>query len=100
MTEILPFEALRNPYVDAFARALLHFLWQGAAIGLATFGVLRLSTSARTRHTIGVASLALMLAAPLATTWYLSGAAAETATVSVTAPSARVGIADAGVAGA
>jgi beta-lactamase regulating signal transducer with metallopeptidase domain len=49
---------------DALALALVHFLWQGALLG---GGLMRLGRSASVRYTIGVATLAAMLAAPILT---------------------------------
>jgi beta-lactamase regulating signal transducer with metallopeptidase domain len=64
-------DILQHPYTQAFARALLHFLWQGAAIGIIGYLLLRgLRSSATARHTTGVVLLAAMLAAPAVTTWY------------------------------
>ena len=49
--------------VDALAWTLLHFLWQGALLGVAAFALLRLARPERaaTRYAIGVATLAVML---------------------------------------
>lgn len=49
------------------ALSLLHFLWQGAALGALAYVVMALCRNAATRYTVGVATLALMLAAPAAT---------------------------------
>lgn len=66
-------EILQHPYTQAFARALLHFVWQGAAIGIVGYVLLRRAGwSASARHATGVALLAAMLAAPVATTWYFT----------------------------
>ena len=57
-----------HPATLALGGALLHFLWQGAAIGLACFAMLRLTRlGPPARYTIGVVTLAVMLAAPIAT---------------------------------
>ncbi len=59
---------VQHPVVQALAWALVHFVWQGAAIGLAAvvaFRVVRSSPSLR--YGIGVGALTLMLAAPVAT---------------------------------
>jgi beta-lactamase regulating signal transducer with metallopeptidase domain len=64
-------DILQHPYLQAFARALVHFVWQGAAIGIVGYVLLRsLRLSATARHTSGVALLAVMLATPVATTWF------------------------------
>jgi len=64
-------DILQHPYLQAFARALVHFVWQGAAIGIVGYVLMRsLRLSATARHTSGVALLAVMLATPVATTWF------------------------------
>jgi beta-lactamase regulating signal transducer with metallopeptidase domain/uncharacterized protein YnzC (UPF0291/DUF896 family) len=47
--------------------ALLHFLWQGTAIGALAAGVMAMSRRASTRYLVGVGALVFMLAAPAAT---------------------------------
>ncbi len=60
--------ALDLPWTQALAWTLIHFIWQGAAIGLAAFLLLRaVRMSAATRYLAGVVALALMLAAPIVT---------------------------------
>jgi beta-lactamase regulating signal transducer with metallopeptidase domain len=59
---------LQHPSTQALAWALIHFVWQGAAIGLvalALFRFARLSVSAR--YTTGVLAIAAMLVAPAIT---------------------------------
>jgi beta-lactamase regulating signal transducer with metallopeptidase domain/multidrug resistance efflux pump len=59
--------------MQAFARALIHFVWQGAAIGIVGYALLRsIRLSASARHATGVTLLAVMLAAPVGTTWYFA----------------------------
>jgi beta-lactamase regulating signal transducer with metallopeptidase domain len=59
---------LEHPYAQALSWALLHFVWQGAAIGLVAWLVWRFAGwSARARYVTGVVAMALMLAAPIAT---------------------------------
>jgi beta-lactamase regulating signal transducer with metallopeptidase domain len=58
---------IQHPVVQALAWALVHFVWQGTAIGLAAFLALRVARPVSTRYAIGVGALALMLAAPVAT---------------------------------
>ena len=66
-------ELLLHPYAQVLAWALVHFLWQGALIGLVAFWLMRLPRfGAATRYTIGVAALGAMLAAPIATAAYLA----------------------------
>ncbi len=65
-------DALRlvdHPLVSTLGWALLHFVWQGALIGLAAFVLLRLvrPRQASVRYLVGVTTLAAMLIAPVAT---------------------------------
>ena len=61
-------EFMQQPVVQALAWALVHFVWQGAAIGLAAYVAFRVvRTSASARYAIGVGALVAMLAAPAAT---------------------------------
>jgi beta-lactamase regulating signal transducer with metallopeptidase domain len=48
------------------ALALLHFLWQGAALAAIAYSLMALCRSASARYAVGVGTLALMLAAPVA----------------------------------
>jgi beta-lactamase regulating signal transducer with metallopeptidase domain len=67
-------DLLSQPMAQAIAWALVHFLWQGALIGLTALGWMRATRGgASARYTIGVAALGLMLAAPIVTAGYLSG---------------------------
>src|SRR5579859_712821 len=52
--------------------SLVHFLWQGTVIALLLQGVLAGCRTAAGRYRVLMASLMLMLAAPLATFWVLS----------------------------
>ena len=54
-------------YAPALARTLVHFLWEGAAIGLAAVLLLRALRPAASRYAAGVAALGAMLLAPLVT---------------------------------
>ena len=56
-----------HPFVQALAWTLVHFLWQGAAIGLVALVLMRSSRLPWTRYAIGVGALALMLIAPIVT---------------------------------
>ncbi len=59
---------------QALAWALVHFVWQGALIGLAALAALRLFRFAPpTRYAIGVFALAAMAAAPVVTFGLLAG---------------------------
>ena len=69
------------PLTTALAQALMHFVWQGALIGLIAFAVWRLRRfSSHARYLTGILALAAMLIAPLATTAYLMKTAAPPAT--------------------
>jgi beta-lactamase regulating signal transducer with metallopeptidase domain len=61
---------------DALALTLLHFVWQGALLGLAAFVAMRVVRPERstTRYAIGVGTLALMLISAVATLAILSRA--------------------------
>jgi len=53
--------------VRLLALALLHFLWQGAALAALAYVAMSLCRSASTRYVAGVSALALMLVAPVGT---------------------------------
>ena len=61
---------------DALAWTLIHFLWQGAALGVAAFVALRVERAA-TRYLVGVVTLAAMLLVCVATFLALSRPAAN-----------------------
>ncbi len=64
--------AVDVPLTRALAWALVHFLWQGAALGLIGAILLRLARgNAAVRYGVGVATLACMAVAPAVTTAYL-----------------------------
>ncbi len=71
--------ALMTTMQDAILRpagwALMHFLWQGALVGLLVATLLRLlrTASAQSRYTVACAGLALMLALPLVTAFTVAG---------------------------
>jgi beta-lactamase regulating signal transducer with metallopeptidase domain len=58
-----------SPAAEAIARALVHFLWQGALVGVATAGLLALLNrrKASTRYAVALGALFLMAALPIAT---------------------------------
>ena len=56
-----------HPFVQALAWTLVHFLWQGAAIGIVALALMRSSRLPWTRYAIGVGALAAMLIAPVVT---------------------------------
>jgi beta-lactamase regulating signal transducer with metallopeptidase domain len=62
-----------QPYAQALAWALLHFLWQGAILALAAMALFRVfRDSASARYATGIVTLAAMLAAPVATTVWIA----------------------------
>ena len=78
-----------TPLAQTIVQALVHFLWQGALIGLAAFAVMRLGGwSAPARYAIGVAALAVMLAAPVVTVAAVAARADTTALARDTTPGA------------
>ncbi len=78
-----------HPFAQALSTALLHFLWQGAVLALAAFLLFAaLRRSAQARYLVGVVTLALMFAAPVATTAWLLDQPAD-----VSIPATTVGAA-------
>src|SRR5262245_5586535 len=68
-------DVLSQPAIDALARTLGHFIWQGAVIALLSLGAFRMFRgSAAARYIVGVAGMAAMLAAPVATFFVINGA--------------------------
>jgi beta-lactamase regulating signal transducer with metallopeptidase domain len=55
--------------------ALLHFLWQGAAVAAIGAGALAIARTASARYAVGIATLVLMVAAPAVTFVMLQGPA-------------------------
>src|ERR1700722_14110029 len=72
--------------IAALGWALIHFLWQGAAIAALAAALMRSCRQSSIRYLIGLAALGLMLAAPLLTFLLLDGG--ETPDVSGFAASA------------
>jgi beta-lactamase regulating signal transducer with metallopeptidase domain len=72
---------LDHPLSSGLGWTLVHFVWQGALLGLVTFIVLRgmRPATAATRYGIGVLALASMLVAPLVTLRYELGEARQRA---------------------
>jgi Zn-dependent protease with chaperone function len=88
-----------TPAVQAVAWSLVHFLWQGALVGLAAALALRLMrrSSATSRYAVAAGALLLMLALPVATAWRLadgpaSGEAAGGAAGAVVEPERGTGV--------
>jgi beta-lactamase regulating signal transducer with metallopeptidase domain len=61
------------------AWALIHFLWQGLALAALCSALTAMCRTASVRYIIGLATLALMLAAPIVTFFVLQHSAASTA---------------------
>ena len=64
-----PSSILLHPWAQTLAWTLLHFLWQGAVLGLLAWGSLGLlrSASAKARYGLACGFLVLMVAAPVLT---------------------------------
>src|SRR6266508_4376650 len=73
-----------TPFLEIAGWTLIHFVWQGAAVGLAAAMALKLAAhrSPSLRYLLACTGLALMLAAPIATARLLSVQAATVAQVS------------------
>ncbi|HEV7508350.1 MAG TPA: M56 family metallopeptidase [Thermoanaerobaculia bacterium] len=67
-----------TPAAQAIAWALVHFLWQGALVGLAAAAALSLlkKSSAAVRYAVAAGALLLMVALPVATAVHLAGSPA------------------------
>ena len=79
----------------ATAQALMHFLWQGALVGLAAWGVLSFLEKARpsTRYAVATAALLLLAALPFATLFQMAGGAPPPVEVPVSiAPASRCAV--------
>jgi beta-lactamase regulating signal transducer with metallopeptidase domain len=71
-------DMLHQPYGQALASALGHFIWQGAILGLAVHLVIRKGRlSANARYAVGVIGLVTMAAMPIATTVYIAHGASS-----------------------
>src|ERR1700730_2809816 len=70
---------------------LLHFLWQGAALAALAAILMTLCRSASTRYLVAVGALALMLAAPIATFYFLTSSCISSSPLKTAkySPSAR-----------
>jgi beta-lactamase regulating signal transducer with metallopeptidase domain len=65
MTLLIPW--LSEETLRLLALSLLHFLWQGAALAALAYVAMAVCRSASGRYAVGVATLGLMLVAPVAT---------------------------------
>jgi beta-lactamase regulating signal transducer with metallopeptidase domain len=79
----------------ATAQALMHFLWQGALVGLATWITLSLLERAKasTRYAVALGALLLMAALPFATAFWLAGDAPPPARAAISAAPVAVPLA-------
>jgi uncharacterized protein (TIGR03435 family) len=69
-----------QPWVERLGATLLHFLWQGVAIGAVYAVARRRAASANARYQLACVALAAMAAAPVLT-WSLLGAPADPAAI-------------------
>jgi bla regulator protein BlaR1 len=97
---------LQSPMLEVLVTSLgwtlLHFLWQGAVVGV-LFGIsLAFATrsSARTRYRIGLAYMTLLALLPVVTFLWLVPNASDTAAVTLSAPTLIAGYASAAAAAA
>lgn len=67
--------------LHAIGWTLLHFIWQGAALAALLAALLMTSRNDNVRYMLGIATLILMMAAPVVTFFWLDHAATTTATV-------------------
>ena len=81
-------------WVDAIGWSLLHFLWQGALLGLVYRVVRPLCRGVAARYRLGMLLLAAMLLSPVATFVYLWPAAALAPGVAAALPSIDVAATD------
>ncbi len=81
-----------DPILQALGQALLHFIWQGALVGLLFALALALtsSASARARYAVAVGTLLALAVLPIATFVHLYGAAGSTAAASASGPAAAL----------
>jgi beta-lactamase regulating signal transducer with metallopeptidase domain len=71
-------DMLHQPYGQALASALGHFIWQGAVLGLAAHLVIRAGRlGANARYAVGVICLVAMAAMPIVTTIYVAHGASS-----------------------
>ena len=64
-----------SPMTQLLGWALVHFVWQGAVLAIATAAVLRLASRPALRYLVGCAGLLPILAAPVARSRGCGGAA-------------------------
>lgn len=90
----MPWETLHT-LSHTLAWTLLHFLWQGALIGVVYLLALRQTGSTRQRHALALSGLLLVLVMPLLTFQYLhqgsAPAAADAALASAASETAAIG---------
>ncbi len=75
-------ELLSQPIWQSLAWTLLHFVWQGAAIGLGLLVTLTFCRSSSSRYLAALAALLLIVLCPLATTYFVQPTNIESATLS------------------
>jgi beta-lactamase regulating signal transducer with metallopeptidase domain len=79
--------------LHAIGWTLLHFIWQGTALAALFAAVLVMSRNANVRYVLGVATLILMMAAPVVTFVSLNRAPIPAATIDATQAAGNSGIA-------
>ena len=80
-------DLLQQAFAQTLAVALEHFVWQGAVLGLALYALVRLlRPTARVRYLLGVACLAAMASAPVATIAVVSARGAASSNAAFTVP--------------
>src|ERR1044071_2244614 len=77
--------AISPQVLQVLGWTLLHFLWQGAALAALLATLLMVSRSANVRYALGIATLLLMLAAPVITFCSLQRAPESTAMFDIVA---------------
>jgi bla regulator protein blaR1 len=84
MTTILP--QMLFAWVDTIGWTLLHFLWQGTALGVIYYLVRPFCRGMTARYRLGMGMLMAMLACPIVTVAYLAPDAASTAAAALALP--------------
>ena len=82
---------IEHPSLQALGWTLVHFVWQGAALGLLFWAGVRIARAASVRYVIGVATLAAMFVTPAATFMYLRSHVPAPAAATGVAPDAGAG---------
>ena len=73
-----------SPVIHIVGWALIHFVWQAGALGVAAAAAMRLCRRPNSRYVVACLGLAGMLAAPIATLAFLTSSFPRNPTASVT----------------